>query len=94
MLKDYDKNLKAGTKQYNASLVLLSSAFIGTNEKEIAAFTKVPMEQIKEFAKNLRAQKVWHKGKLYHSGWDDEKNGGIAFAMDSCVALGWLERVK
>lgn len=94
MLRDYDKNLKLGTREYNASLVLMSSAFIGFNENKLAAFTKVPVKQVREFAKNLRASKVWHRGKFYHSGWDDEKSGGIAFALDSCVALGFLKRGK
>jgi hypothetical protein len=37
--------------------------------------------------------RVFKGRKIVHSGWFDEKGGGIAFYLDVAVLKGWLQRV-
>ncbi len=87
-----DPDADKDSDSYHAAVVLLAALKVGQRPKVLAEFTRYPIDQIKEFSANLRANNVWNRGRTYHSGWDNEEDGGIAFWLDVSVALGFIER--
>ena len=83
---------KSDDEGYHAAVVLLAALEVGQRPKSLSEFTGYDESEIKKFSANLRASNVWNRGRTYHSGWDDEKNGGIAFWMDTAIAQGLVER--
>lgn len=87
-----DPDLDEDDDGFKAATVLLASVVVGTNQRGLVKFTHYPAALIAKFAANLRRSGIWIKdGRVAHSGWLD-KDGGIAFWMDVCVAQGLLMR--
>lgn len=74
-----------------AQLVMLAALQIGQNRRKLHQFTGISASIIAKFAHNLRKSGVWKNGKVY-ADWFDEEEGGLAFALDTNVALGLIER--
>ncbi len=87
-----DPKLDVESDGYKAAVVLLSSLQVGPNIKRTAKFAQYPRAKVARFSRNLRKSGVWRGGKLYVE-WFEEKNGGIAFWMDVCVAEGLMARI-
>lgn len=83
---DFDPDSDTG----RAQIVLISALEVGPNQRKIAKFTGLSLPIVAKFAHNLKKNGVWKNGKVY-ADWFEE-NGGISFNLDTCVALGWLDR--
>lgn len=92
MIKESDPNLSQDDEAYKAAAVLLLSANIGPNQLAIARLLGYPRSLVAKFNYRLRKSKIWRRGKVYHSGWDDPEHGGIAFWLDVATATGLIER--
>lgn len=75
-----------------AAAVLLASSIKGPDEKSIAEWLGIAIDEIEPLAINLRANGVWRKdGKVAGAEWFG-KDGGIALLCDVGVAKGLLRR--
>lgn len=90
-VRELDPDLKSDSEEYEASLVLLASAFVGTSRKKLVGLTGVHHTKVAKFSRNLREGGVW-QGRKVLANWGDPAEGGIAFGLDMCVALGWMKR--
>ncbi len=87
-----DPGLKREDEAFKAKVVMLTSAFEGTmSVKRLAKMTGLPYSLVAKFAHNLRKNGVW-KGRKIYANWSDKENGGIEFELDTCIALGWMNR--
>jgi|SRR5882724_6174480 len=86
-----DPSLTADDSGFRAQVIMVSSLQVGPNIRKLAAFTKYPISEITKISRNLRKNQVW-RGSKVHAAWF-EKDGGIALACDTCVALGWIKRI-
>lgn len=84
-------NAQESSKEFMPSVVLFSSAFVGPSIKRLAKFCHCPRKEVADISKNLRKSKIW-VGRKVNANWFDKKEGGIAFCMDSAVAMGWMSR--
>jgi hypothetical protein len=92
VILEMDPGLNRDDEAFKAQVVLLASADQGTTAiKKLVKFTGVPYRLVAKFSNNLRKGGVWRGGKI-HCDWFNEEHGGIAFTMDSMVAVGLLER--
>lgn len=89
-IRKMDRKLRPETTDYRAAVLLLSSAFVGPNEKTLSEFTGYSLKFIRPRARRLRQNGIW-KGNKVVCEWF-KKNGGIAFWCDAAVAEGWLKR--
>lgn len=89
-IKQSDPNLDAGSMQFKAAAVLLASSMVGPDSVKIARILMYPVETVLAFGEALTRNGIWRDGKV-HADWSGE-NGGLAFWVDVCVALGWLSR--
>lgn len=87
-------NVEKDDEAFRAGVVLLSALDVGQRPRALSEFTGYTVEEIQRYSANLRANNVWNRGRVYHSGWDDEESGGMAFWMDVAIALGYLERAS
>lgn len=90
-IKRMDPNCPEDDEAFKAQVVLLASAVIGPGIDGLRKFTGYPRSLLAKFNHNLRKSGVWRNGKVC-ANWDDEKDGGISFGLDTCVALGLMER--
>lgn len=90
-ISELDKELSKKDDAFKPACILLSSAFVGADNKKISELLKIPVDEIKPLEKRLRASKVWIKDKV-NADWDDKKNGGVAFWCDVGVAQGFIKR--
>ncbi len=86
-------NAKADTDDCVAVALLLASCIVGPSVSRCASFLEIAPARISWMAANLRRNGVW-KGRHICAAWDDPQNGGAELLLDSCVALGYLERAK
>lgn len=76
-----------------AGVVLLAALQVGTSQRALAAFTKFPAAQVRDFVRKAREQGIFtHNGKI-RAEWFDE-NGSIALMADSLVLCGLMNRGK
>lgn len=79
------------SEAFKAQLVMLSALDQKTLDvRKLAKFTGISIGLVNKFAHNLRKSGTWRGRKIY-ANWFEE-NGGIAFNLDTCVAIGWMER--
>jgi hypothetical protein len=90
-LKRIDPGLTEGTDDWTVAALLLSSASVGPNLRRLAKFAGMPRRVVRPWAQKFRQKGLWHGARVADSGWF-EKDGGIAFALDCCVARGLVER--
>lgn len=74
---------------------LLASAIVGPNVRAICHFLGLRRDEtaVAMAGRRLRANGIWKGSRIYHSGWFN-KDGGMAFCLDVCVAQGLMERSK
>jgi hypothetical protein len=86
-----DPGLTPDDEAFKAQLVMLAALDQETLDvRKLAKFTGVSVGLVNKFAHNLRKNGVW-KGRKIYADWFGE-NGGIEFNLDTCVAIGWMER--
>ena len=90
-IHNLDKKLPETDKSFETAKILLSSVFLGTNVKRISKVMEIPIKQVKMREDNLRKNNVWIGEKVAGSEWF-EKNGGVAFWLDTLVADGLVKR--
>lgn len=92
-LHEMDQNLSEQDEVFGAGLVLLAAVDTGqTSVAPLQTTTGLPVNTVRKFVRNLKANGIFKDGKIYHSGWDDEESGGIAFWLDAAVAVGLVRR--
>lgn len=82
---------KEESQARDAGRVLLVSAIVGGSAKKVADALGWPLDRADQFTERLTASGVWVGGKVA-ADWFDPEDGGIAFALDVNVALGFLQR--
>jgi hypothetical protein len=90
-LHKWDRGQSEDDDTFKAAVVMLAATHIGQDVRKLAQFTGYPYALVAKFSINLRTSGIWRNGKTY-ADWDDKKEGGAAFAIDTCVAVGWLKR--
>lgn len=86
-----EPNSDPESEVFKAQLVMLSALSQETLDvRKLAKFTKVPIGLVNKFAKNLRKGRIWRGRKIY-ANWFEE-DGVIDFNLDTCVAVGWIEK--
>jgi len=75
-----------------AAAMLLSAAKNGANLRKVLNATGVSAGVGTRIYERLRANRIWWRGTLRHSGWGDKETGEIAFWMDVCVGAGLMKR--
>lgn len=85
-----DRGQSEDEETFKAGVVLIASLRVGPNIRKLAKFTGYPYALIAKFAHNLRKSRVWRGGRVY-ANWF-EKDGGVDFALDTGVAVGWMTR--
>lgn len=93
-IRQMDDGLEEDSDGFKVAVIVLSSAIIGPNIKRLARFTGYGRDFCSEISRHCREGGLWRGGRVYHSGWDDEKTGGIAFWLDCALAQGYIERTK
>lgn len=67
--------------------ILLTSALVGPNEKKIAAHLDYDVAEVSVYAKNIKAKKIWWRGRV-NATWKDDKWGSIPLLHDAMSVLG------
>lgn len=93
IVKKLDPNLDENSTGFNAAMVLIGASQVGTNADAIAKRTGLPRRKVREITGRCRDGGLFKNGKIVHGGWFD-KDGGIAFWLDVCVAEGMMRRVR
>jgi hypothetical protein len=96
-LKDFDTILAetCGKKEgeaRDAGLVLLASAHVGGDTAKVAEALGWDVPRVEPFAERIKANGIWTADGRVAADWDDEQDGGLAFACDVNVALGLMKR--
>jgi hypothetical protein len=90
-VKKLDPNLSESDSSFKTARLMLTAATEGVfNADVLAGLVGLPRSFVRKRIKNLRDNGVFKDGKVYCEWFD--KNGGIAFWMDVCVAEGWMGR--
>lgn len=90
---EMDPGLTRDDEPFQAQVVMLASADQGMmGIRRLSKFTRIPERMVSKFAHNLRKGGIWRGRKIY-ADWAGE-DGGIAFTLDSMVAVGLLERAR
>ena len=96
-LEDIKKIVRAGDPQqleddegFQAQVVMLASLEVGTNIHVLKKFTDYSYTLLRKFNSNLRKAGIWHHGRVY-ANWSEDP---LSFYADTCVALGWMNRVS
>lgn len=71
--------------------ILLTSALVGVNDKRISDHISMSLEDIELYSKEIRAKKIWTKGKV-NAVWKDDKWGSMPLLHDTMSVLGLRER--
>jgi hypothetical protein len=88
-LDDIDDQSEEWREEQSALVVLLASAQIGKDVEDLAAYTELPVDQVRVYAKRLWAAGVWRAGCAY---WPDLGKASI-LTKDAMVAEGVIVRV-
>jgi hypothetical protein len=91
-LEKFDINDRSPVAQQCAGTMLLLSAIVGTKKARIKAMARFGKSHVDTIEKRLRKNGVWVHGKLCHSGWFDDPDGGIAFICDVLCGTGSVAR--
>lgn len=86
-----DPEINPTDSVYTAQVILLSALQVGANADRVAKFAQLPRTEVRKFAKVLTENGIWKNGKTYCE-WMDEKDGAVAFLLDSMVAAGLLKK--
>ena len=76
---------------FRVGVVLLTSAFKGTNADMLAKYTGYDRREVRKWSKRFRDNGIW-EGHRVCAEWSDEKYGVVAFVLDVCVGQGLVER--
>ena len=89
-----DPKIKRNDKAFKAAVVILSSAVNQlTTPEQVAKFTGYGKKTCETFLANLKINGLgWGRTKFRHSGWFSKNSGGVAFWLDTAVAIGWIEK--
>lgn len=77
-------------EEFNVGMILLASA-CGLRELRIAHETGLPSDFVRRVGVRLRRSGVWKNGRVCVN-WLDPRSGGVEFALDVCVGMGWVKR--
>lgn len=91
VVRKMDPKLSEQDESFNAALVLVGAAEVGTNADKIAERTGLARKVVRGYTKRLREQGVF-KGDKIACEWHDKEHGGVAFWLDVCVARGLMNR--
>jgi hypothetical protein len=95
IIKTLDPPFSERDEGFKCAVVLLACMQKPHRIKDIVEFTKIDRPLVVKYIRNFRANKFFtNTGKVKHSGWFDEKTGGIAFYCDVNIGLGYLRREK
>lgn len=72
--------------------LLAASAVVGCGIEELCGYTGFPLEWVLPIRDRMLAAGLWSDDGMVHANWLDEEDGGIAFTMDTLVAMGMVER--
>lgn len=86
-----DPNLDPKDETYRYALVMLTAAQVGPNADKIARRARIPRSEARKLTGDCRRTGIFKGKYIAHSGWFD-KDGGMAFWLDVCVARGLMER--
>ena len=87
-----DQDVDPESEAFKAQLVMLAALSEETMDvKRLAKFTKIDISLVAKFAHNLRKNGIWN-GRKVCADWAGE-DGGISFDLDTCVAIGLMNRV-
>lgn len=86
-----DPQLSKDDPAFQTAVMLLSSAFVGTDIDDLQEFTGYDRDFIEERAVRLVEQEVWVDGVVY-SNWTDSEDGYVSFWLDVLVAEGFVAR--
>jgi hypothetical protein len=86
-----DPKLDEGDNAFKTAVVLLASTVVGPYADKVSKFTGYPREFVRERGRRLRKNEVWKDGKIC-ADWL-EKDGVVAFWLDTAVAEGFLNKV-
>jgi hypothetical protein len=91
-VKRMDSKLEVDQDEYVAAVVCLSALHVGTSSiRKLAEFTGYAVPRISPMVHSLRSNGVFRRDGKVACAWF-EKDGQIAFWMDVCIALGWMQR--
>lgn len=76
----------------DAGRVLLASAIVGPNAQKVAKALGIPLSRVSPYARRLRDNGIWTTNGKVAANWFNEEDGGVEFACDVNVALGFMER--
>lgn len=89
-----DANLSRDSDEFRAALILMSALQVGTTISALVTFTGLPRKSVSWIVANIRRNGIFtRRGQIRGAEWF-EKDGGTAFWMDCCCALGWLKKVR
>lgn len=91
-VREVDPTLEEDSELFDAGLVLLAGAFLGTKYvMPISRFSGASPRRVAEFARRLRANGVWTTDGRTACRWEDE-GGDVAFIIDVLIAAGMVEQ--
>jgi len=85
---------KEAGDERDAGVVLLASAHVGGDASKVAEALGWDVARVKPFAKRLVENGVWRKDGKVAVDWANPEDGGISFACDVNVALGYMGRAN
>ena len=88
-LRRIDKNLRGD--EFDAGIVLLSATVVGPDREKLRVFTRLPDKTLDRIVTRCNRQGIFKGGRV-SCDWMDKEGGGIAFACDIAVAVGYLNR--
>lgn len=92
MLREMDPGQDEDEETFKAGVVLIASVQQGPNIKNLSRFTAYPYSLVAKFGSNLRRSGIWC-GRHVRADWFG-KDGVCNFILDTCIAVGWLERTE
>jgi hypothetical protein len=72
--------------------VLIYSAYVGEDERELSRLSRLSMAYVAELCGNLRKNGVFGKQINHFSDYMESKNGGMTLALDISCGLNLLQR--
>lgn len=86
------KDFLCDSRETRMGAILLASALVGPNIRRIARFLCLPRRVVAGASDCAREQGIWRGGKVC-ANWFGA-NGGAELVADTCVLLGWMDRVN
>jgi len=93
-IKEIDPIIEETDEVFEAAVILLAILEVGTVIKTLHHFTGYGIMRVRKYMERWEANGIVEDGKLYHSGWDDEGHGIIAFWLDVMVGTGMIKKVN